>query len=75
MSVVTSFVFSIVDILGLAAPEWFFSSQSFQFVTNILSSLNSIFKIFCCTQTHTLGFVRSQYLFSKRSTNVCMDNF
>jgi hypothetical protein len=50
---VTSFVFSIVDILGLAAPELFFSSQSFHFVTNILSSLNSAFMIFCCTQTHT----------------------
>jgi hypothetical protein len=28
----------------LAAPEWFFSSQSFHFVTNILSYLNSVFK-------------------------------
>jgi hypothetical protein len=50
---VTSFVFSIVDILGLAAPELFFSSQSFHFVTNILSSLYFVFKIFCCTNTHT----------------------
>jgi hypothetical protein len=61
---VTSFVFNIVDILGLAAPDWFFSSQIFHFVTNILSSLNSAFKIFFCTQTHSLGSVRSQYLFS-----------
>jgi hypothetical protein len=47
-----------VDFLGLAAPDWFFSSQSFYFVTNILSYLNSAFKIFVCTQTHThtLGF-------------------
>jgi len=33
---VTSFVFGIVDILGLAAPEWFFSSQSFHFVNKYL---------------------------------------
>jgi len=26
---VTSFVYGIVDILGSAASEWFFSSQSF----------------------------------------------
>jgi hypothetical protein len=25
-----------VDFLGLAAPEWFFYSQSFHFVTNIV---------------------------------------
>jgi hypothetical protein len=35
----TSFVFGIVDILGLAAPEWF---------------LFFAFKIFYCTRTHTL---------------------
>jgi len=33
--------------------------------TNILPLLNSVFKIFCCTQTHTWLF-RSQYLFSLR---------
>jgi hypothetical protein len=35
---VTSFVFDIVDILSLAAPEWFFSSQSFHFVNKYLVS-------------------------------------
>jgi len=44
-----------VDFLGLADPEWFFSSQSFHFITNILSYLYSAFKIFGSTQTHTLG--------------------
>jgi hypothetical protein len=29
------------------------SSQSFHFVTNILSYSNSAFKIFFCTHTHT----------------------
>jgi hypothetical protein len=43
-----------VDFLGLAAPEWFFSSQSFYFIKNILSYLHSAFKIFVCTETHTL---------------------
>jgi hypothetical protein len=33
---VISFVFGIVDILGLVAPEWFFSSQSFHFVNKYL---------------------------------------
>jgi hypothetical protein len=42
----------------LAAPNRVSTSS-----TNILSSLNSAFKIFCCTQTHTWLF-RSQYLFS-----------
>jgi hypothetical protein len=50
-----------VNFLGLAAPEWFFSSQSFHIVINILSYSS---KIFCCTQTHTFGLIRSQYLFS-----------
>jgi hypothetical protein len=44
-----------VEFLGLAAPKWFFSSQSFHIVTNILSYLNSAFNIVGCTQTHTLG--------------------
>jgi hypothetical protein len=35
---VTSFVFGIVDILGLAAPKWFFSSQSFHFIHKYLVS-------------------------------------
>jgi len=33
---VTSFIFGIVDILGLAAKEWFFYSQSFHFVNKYL---------------------------------------
>jgi hypothetical protein len=52
---VTSFVFSIMDILGLAVLEWFFSSQSFHFVNNyhIFSFLFSAFKIFLLyTNTH-----------------------
>jgi hypothetical protein len=40
---VTSFVFSIMDILGLAALEWFVSSQSFHFVNKYL--LSFIFRI------------------------------
>jgi hypothetical protein len=35
---ITSFVFGTVDILGLAAPEWFFSSQSFYFINKYLVS-------------------------------------
>jgi hypothetical protein len=35
---ITSFVFGIVDILGLAAPKWFFSSQSLHFVNKYLVS-------------------------------------
>jgi hypothetical protein len=35
---VTSLVFSIVDILGSAALEWFFSSQSFHFINKYLVS-------------------------------------
>jgi hypothetical protein len=35
---VTSFVFGIVDFLSLAAPKWFFSSQSFYFVNKYLVS-------------------------------------
>jgi hypothetical protein len=52
----------IVNLLGLAAPEWFFSSQSSTSSTNILSLLFSAFKIFCCTQTHTWLF-RSHIFF------------
>jgi len=40
---VTSFVFGIMDILSLVAPEWFFSSQSFHFVNKYLVSF--IFRI------------------------------
>jgi hypothetical protein len=40
---VTSFVFGIVDILGLAAPEWFLYSQNFYFVNKYLVSF--IFRI------------------------------
>jgi hypothetical protein len=40
---VTSFIFGIVDIFSLAAPKWFFSSQSFQFVNKYLVSF--IFRI------------------------------
>jgi hypothetical protein len=40
---VTSFILGIVDILGLAAPEWLFYSQSFHFVNNYLVSF--IFRI------------------------------
>jgi hypothetical protein len=35
---ITSFIFGIVDILGLAAPEWFFSLQIFHFVNKYLVS-------------------------------------
>jgi hypothetical protein len=40
---ITSFVFGTVDILGLAAPEWFFSSQSFYFINKYIVSF--IFRI------------------------------
>jgi hypothetical protein len=37
---VTSFIFGIVDTLGLAAPKWFFSLQSFHFVNKYLVSFS-----------------------------------
>jgi hypothetical protein len=43
----------IVNFLGLAAPEWFFSHRISTSLTNILSLLFSAFKIFCCIRTHT----------------------
>jgi hypothetical protein len=59
------FCFWIVEFLGLAAPEWFFSSQSFHFVNKYLSFYFLHLKIFLLhTNTHTLGSFRSQYLFS-----------
>jgi hypothetical protein len=47
--------FWIVEFLGLAALEWFFSSQNFHFVNKYLVSfIFSAFKIFLLhTNTHT----------------------
>jgi hypothetical protein len=46
--------FWIVDFLGLAASEWFFSSQSFHFVNKYLVFLFLYLKIFLLhTNTHT----------------------
>jgi hypothetical protein len=47
---ITSFVFGIVDIMGLVAPEWFFYSQSFHFINKYLVfflflTFNIFFKI------------------------------
>jgi hypothetical protein len=43
---VSSLVFEIVDILSLAAPEWFFSSLVSTLLTKILVLF--IFRIFFC---------------------------
>jgi hypothetical protein len=53
---------SIVDFLGLAALEWFFSSENFHFLNKYLVLLFSAFKIFCCTRTHT-WYLEVNYLF------------
>jgi hypothetical protein len=59
------FCFWIVECLGLAAPEWFFSSQSFHFVNKYLVFLFSAFKDIFVPHKCTHLVVRSQYLFFK----------
>jgi hypothetical protein len=51
---VTSFVFDIVDILSLVAPEWFFSSQSLYFV-NKYSLFYFPYLRYFVVHEHTLG--------------------
>jgi hypothetical protein len=56
--------FWIVDFLGLTAPEWFFLFIELPLRNKYLSHLNSAFKIFVCTQTHTWFKLEVNKLFS-----------
>jgi len=55
-----------VDFLGLTASEWFFLFIEFPLHNKYLSYLNSAFKIFVCTQTHTWFKLEVNKLFSIR---------
>jgi len=48
----------------LAAPKWFFLFVEFPLLNKYLSHLNSAFKIFVCTQTHTWFVLEVNKLFS-----------
>jgi hypothetical protein len=48
----------------LATPEWFFLFIEFPFRNKYMSHLNSAFKIFVCTQTHTWFKLEVNKLFS-----------
>jgi hypothetical protein len=61
---VTSFVFGIVDFLGLAALEWFFSSQSFHFVNKYLVSFYFPHLRYFVVHEHTLGCLEVIIYFS-----------
>jgi hypothetical protein len=57
--------FWIVEFLGLAAPDRFFSLQSFHFVNKYLVFLFSAFKDIFVVHKHTHLVDKSQYLFSE----------
>jgi hypothetical protein len=62
---VSSFIFWIVEFLGLAAPEWFFSWLSFHFVNKNLCVIYFPLCLFLLTLcAHTCHLFRSQFHFS-----------
>jgi hypothetical protein len=65
---VSSFVFWIVEFLGLAAPEWFFSWLSFHFVNKNLSVIYFLLCLFCWhfVRTHLLIKLEVNSIFQRQ---------
>jgi hypothetical protein len=69
--------FWIVEFLGLAIPEWFFSSQSFCFVNKYLVSFIFSHLRYFVAQKHTIGNLEVIIYFQLvlERVHLCLDLF